>query len=93
MFEIITDAVTQGLPYDFGSIMQMKHDAYSKNGLSTMIPLNDSIPKEMLGQSTYPSQQDYLDIKLTYCGEINVSFKCDHIYKIHLVFVHEFYFV
>ena len=55
--------------------MHLEHDAYSiKNGLSTMIPVNDSIPKEMLGQSTEPSQQDYLDIKLTYCGEINVLF-------------------
>ena len=42
-----------------------------------MIPVNDSIPIEMLGQSTDPSHQDYLDIMLTYCGEKkNVFSKC-----------------
>ena len=54
--------------------MHLKHDAYSKNQMSTMIPLNESIPKGMLGISTDPSQQDYLHINLTYCGEINVLF-------------------
>ena len=73
---MITNAVTQGLPYDFHSIMQFKHNAGSKNGQSTMIPVNDSIPKEMLGQSNDPSQQDYLDVMLTYCGERNVFSKC-----------------
>ena len=52
--------------------MQLAHDEYSKNNLSTIVPVNDSYPKEMLGQSTYPSYQDYLDINLTYCGEISV---------------------
>ena len=61
--------------------MHLEHDAYSKNEMSTMIPLNKSIPKGMLGKSTEPSQQDYLDIKLTYCGEINV------------LIVHEFNFI
>ena len=56
--------------------MQLKHNAYSKNGLSTMIPVNDSIPKEVLGQFTYPSQQDYLDIMLTFCGEKDVLSNC-----------------
>ena len=74
MFDIANDTVTQGLPYDYGSIMQFKHNAFSKNNLSTMIPVNDSTPKEMLGQATEPSQQDYLDIMLTYCGERNVFF-------------------
>ena len=72
MFPITTQAVTQGLPYDLDSIMQLAHKEYSKNNLSTIIPVNDITPKEMLGQSTEPSQQDYLDINLTYCGEINV---------------------
>ena len=73
MFRTLTDTVTQGLPYDYSSIMHLKHNAFSINNLSTMIPVNDSIPKEMLGQATDPNQQDYLDIMLTYCGEKNFS--------------------
>ena len=78
-FQINTHTATQGLPYDFGSIMHLEHDTYSKNGLSTMIPVNDSISKAMFGQSIYPSQQDYLDIKLTYCGEKKSISKCYHL--------------
>ena len=72
MFQILNNTVTQGLSYDFASITQLEHNAYSKNGLSTMIPMKGGVPKEVLGLFTSPSQQDYLDIKLTYCGEINV---------------------
>ena len=50
--------------------MQLEHDAHSKNGLSTIIPIDESIPKETMGQATRPSQQDYLDINLSYCGEL-----------------------
>ena len=39
-----------------------------------MVPVNDYTPKEVLGESTDPSQQDYLDIMLTYCGERNIFF-------------------
>ena len=39
-----------------------------------MIPVNESIPKEIMGTSTDPSLQDYLDVKLTHCGEMNVSY-------------------
>ena len=70
-FRVWQNGVTQGLPYNFRSIMHMRHDHYSRNKLPTIIPMNESIPKEMLG-STDPNQQDYLDINLTYCGEINV---------------------
>ena len=74
-FKILEKGVTQGLPYNFDSIMQMHHRFYSKNRkkLSTIIPVNDSIPKKMLG-SSHPNQQDYLDINLTYCGEIKHLF-------------------
>ena len=72
-FGIWRNGVTQGLPYNFGSIIHVPHNYFSKNKkkLSTIIPVNGSIPKTLLG-STDPNQQDYLDINLTYCGEINV---------------------
>ena len=74
-FDIATKSTTQGLPYDFGSVMQLEYTTYSKNGLPTIIPIDESIPRRTLGKGTRPSQQDYLDINLSYCGEI--TFLCD----------------
>ena len=72
-------STTQGLPYDFGSIMNFVHYACSKNELSsTIIPVNDSIPKEAIGVASRPSEQDYLDINLTYCGMIKCMHTCTH---------------
>ena len=69
--EINNDSTTLGLPYDFESIMQFSHNAYSKNGLPTIMPKNAvSIPIEMSGGASRPSRQDYLDLNLYYCGEM-----------------------
>ena len=64
--------MTQGLPYDFGSCMQFAFDAYSKNNLPTILPKYTSVPMEVMGDYVWPSEQDYLDINLSYCGEITV---------------------
>ena len=65
--------MTQGLPYDFGSCMQFHYDAFSKeNNFPTILPKNTSIPMEVMGGLLWPSDQDYLDINLSYCGEITV---------------------
>ena len=54
--------------------MQFKHNQFSKNiKLSTVVPVNDSIPKEIMGNASQPNQQDYLDINLTYCGEPSIT--------------------
>ena len=68
-FQVYPFAVTQGLRFDIHSIMLYRHNQYSKNELSTLVPVNNRIPKEILGNTSQPSQQDYLDISLTYCGE------------------------
>ena len=65
------DSATLDLPYDFGSIMQFSHDAYSRNGLPTIMPkINNRIAKEMSEKASWPSKQDYLDLNLYYCGEM-----------------------
>ena len=68
-FDKNENATTQNLPYDFGSCMHIRFDAYSKNKRPTMVPKDDSIPKEIMGASKWPSDQDYLDINLSYCGK------------------------
>lgn len=71
-FKIYTHTVTQGLPFDIHSMMQYRHNQYSKNDeLSTLVPVNDSILKEIMGNASRPNQQDYMDINLTYCGELS----------------------
>ena len=66
-----SSSTTLGLPYDFSSIMQLSYDVYSKNSLPTILPKNDSVPKEMSGGASCPSSQDYLDLNLYYCGEMS----------------------
>ena len=69
--ETNNDSTALGLPYDFGSMMQLRYDVYSKNGLPTIMPKNDdNIPIAMSGGSSWPSKQDYLDLNLYYCGEM-----------------------
>ena len=62
-------SVTQGLPYDFNSSMQLRYNAYSSNQQPIMVPKVGGIPMEVMGASNWPSGQDYLDINLSYCGE------------------------
>ena len=70
-FKIAQASTAQGLPYDFNSIMQLSYNAFSKNNLSTILPLAKKVPKEKIGGAKWPSKQDYLDINLSYCGERN----------------------
>ena len=66
--------------------MNFVHYACSKDELSsTIIPVNDSIPKEMLGVAGHPSQQDYLDINLSYCGKMKYMSKFSISYLVILI--------
>ena len=59
---------TQGIPYNYQSIMHFDAFTYSKNEQPTITPRNKSIPLSFLGQCTLPNYYDYLDINLLYCG-------------------------
>ena len=70
-FDTRSDSTTLDLPYDYESIMQFSHNAYSKNGLPTiMTPINIMTLKGRSGEASWPSKQDYLDLNLYYCGEM-----------------------
>ena len=68
-FGIKKDSTAQGLPYDFDSCMQFSYDAYSKNKLSTILPKDLSLYWGAPSRANWPSEQDYVDINLTYCGK------------------------
>ena len=68
-FSMQSRSTSQGLPYDFSSIMHFQHTAFSSNpNLSTVIPHNHTIPKIILGSSATATDLDFLHLNLLYCG-------------------------
>ena len=68
-FFIRNKSTSQGLPYDFSSIMHFRHDAFSRAlNESTVVTRNHTIPKTILGGSTDATDLDFLHINLLYCG-------------------------
>ena len=62
-------SISQGLPYDFRSIMHFRHNAFSRGRYkSTLIPHNRSVSKSILGSSATATDLDFLHLNLLYCG-------------------------
>ena len=59
--------ISQGIPYDYLSIMHYKAYAASKNRRLTIQPVNSSMSLEVLGSAPSPTSFDYLHINLAYC--------------------------
>ena len=71
-FWIQSRSSSQGVPYDFSSIMHFRHNAFSfDRDESTVVPCNRAIPKSILGSSATATDLDYLHINLLYCGGRN----------------------
>ena len=68
-FHIEEDSTSQGLPYDYESIMHFKHDTLSiSEGISTILPQNDYLPSGIFGMSETGTKLDFLHINILYCG-------------------------
>ena len=67
-FRIENKTTSQGLPYDFSSIMHFHHDAFSRDHKSTVVPRNRTIPKTFLGSSATGTDLDFLHLNILYCG-------------------------
>lgn len=71
-FERLQRTTSQGLPYDYDSIMHYSSTKYSTSNASTIVPLNETvrlgIRKELLLLGAYPTKFDYLHINLLYCS-------------------------
>ena len=62
-----SEAGTQGVPYDYESIMHYSAFSGTKNKQRVIVPLGN-IPKPLLlGKLDYPSEYDYLHVNLLYC--------------------------
>ena len=68
-------SASQGVPYDFSSIMHVRHNAFSCDyHKSTIIPRNRTIPNTILGSSATATDLDYLHLNLLYCGGTDAKF-------------------
>ena len=61
-------ATTQGVPYDFDSIMHYGARAFSRNGQNTVEPISSSIPIRRLGQRDGFSSSDLQHVNGLYCS-------------------------
>lgn len=70
-FEVVSTAfaTTQGIEYDFGSLMHYDAYAFTRNGQPTIEPRNSSIPLDSLGQRREFSSGDLKHVNTLYCGE------------------------
>lgn len=63
---------TQNTPYDYGSVMHYRADAFSSNGLPTIEPLEADVS---IGQIYNMSQIDIQEVRLFYnCSASGVTF-------------------
>lgn len=77
-FEIISGlfATTNGVPYDYDSVMHYPSDAFSANGEPTILPVNSDIDVGRLGQRNGLSVNDIAHIRALYCrGQFVTSTK------------------
>ena len=68
-FAIESASTSQGLPYEFESVMHFRHYEYSRNFRATILPgFFEYISPLQLGSSTVGTELDFLHIRLLYCG-------------------------
>ena len=79
-FDVISSAfaTTQGISYDFSSLMHYSAYAFSRNGRPTIVPLDSSLSLDSLGQREDFSEGDLQHVKTLYCGECERENKQPH---------------
>ena len=79
-FWIQNRSTSQGLPYDFSSIMHVRHNAFQNDRFkSTIVPRNRATLKTELGSSATATDLDFLHINLLYCGGMDAKFSALHV--------------
>ena len=68
-FHVQEKSTSQGLPYDFESVMHFRQNALStRPKKNTIIPKSTEIPSSRLGTSINGTILDFLHVNLLYCG-------------------------
>ena len=74
-FGIQSKSTSQGVSYDFRSIMHFRHNAFSRYRYgSTVLPRNRTVPKTILGSSVKATDLDFIHLNLLYCGGTDAKF-------------------
>lgn len=60
-------STTQGVPYDYDSVMHYSSHAFSTNDQATITPRDESVKLSRLGQREGFSHNDVLHVKALYC--------------------------
>uniref|UniRef100_A0A0N4ZGX9 Zinc metalloproteinase n=1 Tax=Parastrongyloides trichosuri TaxID=131310 RepID=A0A0N4ZGX9_PARTI len=68
-FVIVTSELNYSIPYDYGSAMQYRRNAFTSNGSPTMLPTNGLFGRTM-GQREKLSFNDFKYLNLKYCSTI-----------------------
>ena len=79
-FRVENKTTSQGLPYDFNSIMHFRHNAFSRGHKSTVLPRDHGIPKTSLGTSDTGTDLDFLHLNVLYCGGTFMDATFIHLY-------------
>ena len=75
----LTTASTQGIPYDYRSLMHYRHHAFSRNGHSTITPIKSGVNPEDLGQRNGFTDSDVRHVNALYgCGELRHTADASH---------------
>ena len=68
-FRVEEKSTSQGLPYDFESIMHYQNNTFSTSlEKLTLLPKNANIPSSRLGISQNGTTLDFLHVNILYCG-------------------------
>ncbi len=73
---------TQGVPYDYDSIMHYRSNAFSRNGNPTILPTDTRVSASRLGQTSGLSFRDLQHIASLYCPPREF-----HTAKLHIIFI------
>lgn len=79
-FEVVSAAfaTTQGIEYDFSSLMHYDAYAFSRNGRPTIEPLDSDISLDTLGQRRDFSTSDLKHVSTLYCGDSELTYTSTH---------------
>ena len=69
---------TQGVPYDYGSVMHYGAFDFSRNGQPTILPLDGNVALSDLGQRQGFSPSDVTHVNVLYCGGKFISTMYSH---------------
>ena len=75
-FDIVDENTsTQGIPYEYSSVMHPGYFAFAKRKISTIVPLKI---KGHMSCNAYPTAHDLLHLKIMYCAGNTCAFTTNY---------------